>query len=132
MFSDKMLLRDPKFPSRSKNFELVRKPESVWILRVTLSREKRENVVHWRRVSPPPENQALNGTLARKEHTIRQEYTQIRILAARHPARVLHLDLIGETPGNQEEVCIHDRSTCNRQEDYAMRSLRRNTTACTW
>ena len=57
----------------------------------------------------PVEQQRLDAALAGEEDTIGQEHAEIRIAGARLPGSVLHLDLIGETPGYQEEVGVHDR-----------------------
>src|SRR5262249_45983337 len=78
-------------------------------LRVALSREEIQGVLHRWCAVLPLEEQGLDDALAGEEHTIGEEHAAIRFAGARDPAGVLHLDPIGETLGDHEEVGVHDR-----------------------
>src|SRR2546428_3253634 len=76
---------------------------------IPLSREESELVAHRGSMVLPLEDQRLDDALAGEEDPLGQELAEIRIAAARDPAGVLHLDLIGETPDDREEMRVHDR-----------------------
>src|SRR5207302_1405225 len=49
-----------------------------------------------------------------------QELAEIRIAAARDTAGVLHLDLIGETPDDREEMRVYDRRAVVRDPVHVL------------
>jgi hypothetical protein len=53
--------------------------------------------------------QPLDSALAREEDAIGQDHAEVGVVVARHTAGVLHLDPIGESAGNHQEVRIYDR-----------------------
>src|SRR6267378_2963113 len=87
---------------------------------VALSREESERVGHPRSVVLPVEDQRLDDALAGQEDTVEQEVAEIGIAATGEAAGVLHLDLIGETPDDREEVRVHDRRAVVRDPVHVL------------
>src|SRR5207253_8791425 len=87
---------------------------------VPLSREESKLVAHRGSMVIPLEDQRLDDALAGEKDRLGQDLAEIRIAAARDTAGVLHLDLIGETPDDREEMRVYDRRAVVRDPVHVL------------